>query len=388
MKIALFTTGIYPHVVGGMQKHSYYLAKYLAKNGVYVDLYHFVPADQTLVTLLEGFTDSELQYIRHFCFHFEKPARYPGHYIIESFKSSIKLYNAFRENPEVDFVYAQGFSGWYYAKQKSQGIKLPPVGVNFHGLNMFQKAALFRLKLEQLMFRRPVNKVIKLSDYTFSLGGKLTEILHRIVHNPNKILITPIGISETWLLDEPLLMEHLNRIKKFVFLGRYERGKGIEELSEVLRDISGSYAFEFHFIGPIPEDKHIKDNQIIYHGLIREEDKIKAILRESDVLVVPSYSEGMPTVILEAMASGCAIIATDVGAVCEEVDETNGWLIAPGDIASLKRAMIDAIEFPEETLVGKKKLSIQKIKDHFLWDRVIKKTMHQLNQVVNRVGHS
>lgn len=41
MTIALVTDGIYPYVIGGMQKHSFYLAKYLAKHGAKIQLYHF-----------------------------------------------------------------------------------------------------------------------------------------------------------------------------------------------------------------------------------------------------------------------------------------------------------------------------------------------------------
>mgnify|MGYP000917428566 FL=1 len=41
MKIALITDGIWPYVLGGMQKHSFYLCKYLAQNGVQVTLVHF-----------------------------------------------------------------------------------------------------------------------------------------------------------------------------------------------------------------------------------------------------------------------------------------------------------------------------------------------------------
>ena len=41
MRIALLTDGIYPYVLGGMQRHSFYLAKYFAKNKFYVDLFHF-----------------------------------------------------------------------------------------------------------------------------------------------------------------------------------------------------------------------------------------------------------------------------------------------------------------------------------------------------------
>jgi len=40
MRVALFTNGIWPYVIGGMQKHSYYLVKYFAMRGIEVDLYH------------------------------------------------------------------------------------------------------------------------------------------------------------------------------------------------------------------------------------------------------------------------------------------------------------------------------------------------------------
>ena len=383
MKIALFTTGIFPYVVGGMQKHSYYLAKYFAQNGVYVDLYHYIVHNEPLVETLEGFSTSELKYIRHFCFHFEKPAKYPGHYIIESYNISKTFYKAFLENNSVDFVYAQGFSGWYYAKQKAQGTKLPPIGVNFHGLNMFQKAPSFRVKLEHLMFRCPVKRVLRLSDYTFSLGGKLTKILESMIQDPLTVLTTPIGIDRTWLINASKIKDRNNLIRKFIFIGRYERGKGVEELSEVLQSLLTHYSFEFHFIGPIPHEKQIHSTQVVYHGLVREEEVIKELLQASDVLVTPSYSEGMPTVILEAMASGCAIIATNVGAVCEEVNHENGWLIDAGDSATLQEVMIEAIECSDLSLQAKKVHSIDKIKEKFLWDDVIQQTLLNIKHIVN-----
>lgn len=370
MKIALFTNGIYPYILGGMQKHSYYLTKYLAQNAIYVDLYHFVPLGQSLSKSLENFTEEELKYINHFCFHPDKPKKYPGHYIVESYNLSKKYYKKFLKNKNVDFVYAQGFSGWYYAKEKSNGVNLPSIGVNFHGLNMFQKAASFKVKLEHLLFRYPVKRVIKLSDYTFSLGGKLTDILNKITNKSENILITPIGVSKDWIVSDIKIKKEFDK-RKFVFIGRYERGKGITELSNILKGIENLFNFEFHFIGPIPKDKQIASNKITYHGLIKDENKIKEILRESDILVVPSYSEGMPTVILEAMASGCAIIATDVGAVCEEVDNTNGWLIESGNIIALKNSIINAINYPNNDLLAKKHKSIIKIQEKFIWNNVI-----------------
>ena len=59
MRIALLTDGIYPYVMGGMQRHSYYLAKYLARAGVHVDLYHFIPPNSEWN--IEPFDRSELE---------------------------------------------------------------------------------------------------------------------------------------------------------------------------------------------------------------------------------------------------------------------------------------------------------------------------------------
>jgi len=385
MKIALLTDGIYPYVVGGMQKHSYYLAKYLAKHGVHVDLYHCVPYGQPLVETLEGFTNEELKFIDQFCFYFPKGSRYPGHYIVESYAYSKLLYEAFLKYQAVDFVYAQGFTGWYYARQKS-AVSLPPLGVNFHGLEMFQKAATLRSRLEQYLFKIPVANVVRQSDYAFSLGGKLTPILERLTKDPQKVIPLSIGIGEGWINDEKVQYNTPNKIRQFVFIGRYERRKGIEELSMVLDRVKESYDFIFHFIGPIPEEKKIFSEKVRYHGLVRSEEKIKQILREADVLVSPSYSEGMPTVILEAMASGCAVIASDVGAVCDEVDESNGWLVRAGDTRQLEETIVSAIEMSFGQLASKKSLSVQKIQNTFLWDDVAERTIAFMQRAIEEKG--
>ena len=59
MRIALITDGIWPYVLGGMQKHSYYLCKYLAQQNVYVDLYHFNQSNYD-ISKLEFFTEEEV----------------------------------------------------------------------------------------------------------------------------------------------------------------------------------------------------------------------------------------------------------------------------------------------------------------------------------------
>ena len=56
MRIALLTDGIFPYVIGGMQKHSFYLAKYFIKNKIYIDLYH-TNQSQYDISKLEFFSE-------------------------------------------------------------------------------------------------------------------------------------------------------------------------------------------------------------------------------------------------------------------------------------------------------------------------------------------
>ena len=388
-KITLLTDGIYPYVMGGMQKHSYYLTKYLAQNKVEVALYHSVKNGDPLVEKLEGFTDDELKYITHHCFRFPKLDSYPGHYLRENKRLSELYLKHFTDNTihhsssnTNNYIYAQGFVGWAFIESKKAWIDLPEITVNFHGLEMFQKAPSFRVKLEHLLLRGAVKYNVRNADKAISLGGKLTKILKNV--GAKQIIEQGIGIEQNWLVEEEALKNKDVNVVKFVFVGRYERRKGIEELNKALKELLDK-EFEFHFIGPIPKDKQISPlrngygrNDVKYHGSIKEEEKIKNILQNCDVLVSPSWSEGMPTVILEAMASGCAIIATDVGAVAEQVDETNGWLIEAGNKQQLKEALTTAINIDNLELLKKKQNSIQKIKDNFLWDDVAKKTIKEL----------
>ena len=101
-------------------------------------------------------------------------------------------------------------------------------------------------------------------------------------------------------------------------------------------------------------------------------------LNADDVLVCPSYSEGMPNVIMEGMARGLAIIATDVGAVNLMVDQFNGVLISEDIIEHLKKALISFSTIDLKELILKKKNSITKVKDNFTWEKVIEKTIKEI----------
>ena len=113
-----------------------------------------------------------------------------------------------------------------------------------------------------------------------------------------------------------------------------------------------------------------------------EADKLQTIMDECHVLITPSKSEGMPNVIMEGMARGLAVIATDVGAVSMLVDANNGWLIQSNHTGELRRAMDEAIACPLPELNEKQRSSLERVKRQFTWELVSEETQKSFEQIV------
>lgn len=384
MKVALLTDGVYPYVIGGMQKHSYYLCKYLVQSGNEVTLVHCLPEGEKLPSGAEVKLKLDLapEYEKNLTvvtLNFPKPGKIPGHYLTRSKAYSKTIYEELK--PQLSsfyFIYAKGFTAWHLLEQKSKGIKMPPVGVKFHGYEMFQTAPSFRVKLEHLMLQKAVKYNTRNADVVFSYGGKITPIIKGI--GAREIIEIPSAIETGWLRTEPLT-ENKNTIQ-FLFLGRYERRKGIEELNMVIQKLGENFQASFHFIGPIPEGKKLHQKNVVYHGVIMDKNKIQQVMAKCDVLLCPSHSEGMPNVILEAMARGLAVIASDVGAVSELVDSSNGWLVEANNIVRLEEVVNEATRLSSEEMKTKKSISIQKIETDFTWDKIIINTISEIKRFI------
>lgn len=378
MKLLLITDGVSPFVIGGMQKHSANIARFMAARGHEITLVHCVPNGAVLPSEEEvraALSIDENAVFKSIVIHFPPAAWYPGHYLKESFVYSDKIYKRLKGQwMDFDFIYAKGFSAWRIIEAKKKGEKMPPIGVKFHGYEMFQKAQNFSLWLQHQLLQGPTRWNSVNADYVFSYGGEISAIAERIGVAKGKILELTSGIEEAWVKKDREAASDIN----FVFVGRYERRKGIEELHKALGTISKDYRFHFHFIGPIPHSVRLSDNRITYHGELKEKNEILAIIDRCNVLVAPSHSEGMPNVILEGMARGCAVLTTPVGAVPILVDHESGWFVKPGNADELARQLLQILEMGPELVHQKGMHALSRVKDQFTWEKVAERLERML----------
>ena len=244
---------------------------------------------------------------------------------------------------------------------------------------MFQDQSNLKSKIDARRLHKIATKTIKSADYVYSFGGHIDEILKDLYVEGNRILLQMNGIASDWISPKEL---SLKQCRRFIFIGRDERRKGIIELNEAVKNLVKANAdFSVDFIGPISKELE-QFEQVTYHGVIKDKNKLIELLDNSDCLLCPSYSEGMPTVIAEAMARGCAIIATDVGAVSRQFAE-NGVLLESSDPKKISDAMLYLMNKSPEEFLELRKKSIKKASDEFTWERIVQTKIEQFKKILN-----
>lgn len=158
----------------------------------------------------------------------------------------------------------------------------------------------------------------------------------------------------------------------FLFLGNITEGKGIWLLLEASKRLAqAGKSFKLFIGGKGEEERLIQtieeyglQDHVEYLGWISGAEK-NAVFQRSSVFVLPSYNEGVPISILEAMSFDLPVIATEVGGIPDILEhEVNGLLIAPGNVDELTAAMQRTIDDPE-TMAALGKGSSKRIVLHY-----------------------
>lgn len=185
---------------------------------------------------------------------------------------------------------------------------------------------------------------------------------------PNdKIIVNPFGVNLDFF--QPSLYPYsIERPLRFIFLGAVMARKGVPLLLEAWRALRLQQC-ELWVIGPIrpqvrsliPDLPGLKIWGKVPHHQLPE------IMCQCDVFVFPSYCEGLPRVLLEALACGLPAITTDAVTDASIVkDGQEGFIIPPGNLEALCAAMSYFVKNPEK--IAPMSTAARKRAESFSWD--------------------
>jgi len=217
-----------------------------------------------------------------------------------------------------------------------------------HGGNLISDLSQLSIWWQSMIGRqlRNVDVIICLSE---TLKRQLEEMLPGITCQvvSNGVPVPVFNRSSYISCKQPLNLS---------FMGLIHRNKGIFDLIEVAeRLIANGLDVRLSICGSGDVDEIQKtirqlkmEEKICYCGYITGKQK-DIFFREADIFILPSYSEAMPMVILEAMSYALPVVSTWVGAIPELVDnDVTGYLVQPGDLLSLYNRLSKLINDPEK----------------------------------------
>lgn len=220
-------------------------------------------------------------------------------------------------------------------------------------------------------FTKPIWKrakqVVAVSEFTRQLA---------LAHYSVDIRVIPNGADFTHLVTEKI---EVNRIPRIVFAGRFVSQKNPLAIVRVLSALNDlDWTCSMLGDGPMFEEvkaeieKHGMTERFHLTGWVTPADVLKEF-SQSDILFMPSLSEGLPVVGVDALVKGLAIVASNIGGFLDLVEpEENGYLIEVQDEAGFSSALRDLLsnrerlaQFRCASLEKAKNFDIEKITDQY-----------------------
>lgn len=199
---------------------------------------------------------------------------------------------------------------------------------------------------------RLIRTILEIADCLLVLSVSWKKFFESVT---KKTLIRVVPNPVVLPNNEDLVRREHSPLLRLLFLGVLDQQKGLYDLLQVLADhkekFEGRILLNVGGNGDVATfENTVKkmrlEQLVVFHGWVSGNKK-KELLLNSDIFVLPSYAEGLPMAILEAMAYGLVIVSTTVGAIPEVVSLDSGYLIAPGDQVALAEILTRLSGDPE-----------------------------------------
>ncbi|MCM8792437.1 MAG: glycosyltransferase [Candidatus Omnitrophica bacterium] len=211
--------------------------------------------------------------------------------------------------------------------------------------------------------------------------------------------VIPLGIDLerfTYLPPYGNFRQHypvLKNKKVILFLGRISFKKGLDILVEAFSKISKQRKDVYLVIaGPDEEGygkvvkKLIKKrnilDRVIFTGILLGDDKL-SVLRDSDIFVLPSFSENFGLAVIEAMASGLPVIISDKVNIYPDIQEKNAGIVIRPEVYSLY-SVLDRLLNDPELLIRIKENAKQLIQERFSIEKIIPQLIKIYREAIQR----
>ncbi len=243
-------------------------------------------------------------------------------------------------HPEIKIVHVQGSVGASFWRK----------AIFIYIAKFFHKKVVWHMHAGRFavfyqQHRYAVRKVVDKSDVIIALSEYWKEYFK------NEFPTKRVEIIKN-VISAPKVHKQQTSYFTLLFLGLLGKNKGIYDLLECIRDHKVEFQGKLKlYIGGNGEIEQVKQlikeygiaDIVIFEGWVSGDKKIE-LLNNSDAYILPSYKEGLPISILEAMSYGMPIISTPVGGIPEIVSNgENGYLVEPGNKEDIYKAIISLL---------------------------------------------
>ena len=385
LKILVFSP-FYPPHIGGLESHADEFNRNIARHGVDVTVFTpHLPTDAPETEIIQG----NIRIIRFPAWepiHNYPLPKYAPFFLTSKF---FRIFLSLREErPDIIISRTRFFATSLFALAyaKAQGLPLVHIehGSDYASFNGSWKTFLGKCydHVFGWMGLRFADRVIANSQASAKFVKKLSGRDAIVIYRGTKTQI----IEQC---DPNQKMVEAYQGKTIIaFIGRLIDGKGTRDLIIALARLKRTDIITF-IIGGGPEETHLKkmttkhrlENQVIFFGNLPFE-KALGVLKTADIVVNPSYTEGLPTSVTEAALCRKAIIATDVGGTREVISGSgDGFLIPPRRPELIAEKIGYLLDHPNEReRLGKN--AYAEVSEKFSWDRASDHYIEILSELV------